>query len=980
MAIAFEAAFESLTGRRPFAWQARLFNEIATGKHYDTCDIPTGLGKTSIIPIWLIALAMQAEQTAIETGVRLGRRLVYVVDRRTVVDQATDDAETIRRNLREATPGSVAHAVAAALRTLCVDPDDEASPLAISTLRGEFADNREWQADPARAAIIVGTVDMIGSRLLFSGYGAGRSSRRALSAGLLGHDALLIHDEAHLSQPFGRLVKKIARIQEKTKEPRPLRVLEMSATPGDGDGEHFKLKPEERSEATIRQRIFASKALKLADAQADTLAERLTQAALAHADSGARVLVYVRTPELAMEIWHALCTEFDKKEPQSGSSRVAVLTGTLRGFERDELARGELFAAFKANPKREKLERSLYLVATSAGEVGVDLDADHMVCDLSTLDSMIQRLGRVNRLGREDDTFVALVDAYNVPFVKAKDEDAVYISKLEEARRHTAALLADRPLGEDDRSDVSPQALRTFVESLPKEKRAAAFAPVPQTVPLTDILLDNWALTSVRDLPGRPAVHDWLHGRQSEPPETTIAWREEADELAALLEDDAAAAEQIEDWFDAHRIEAQEKVSGPSYKVTSYFRALARKHEKSELSSRALLITPKGLLRSVSLEELADYRYIANATVVLPAEAGGLAEGMLDSATISKVEDVADEPKQRARKTGEKDKASPGLHDVRRWRVRISRTEDESWNLELLGSVPAEFKERVAQVNPNADTADRVVRALLMAVNKSHRANPFVERERIIVRRDEETGAVAGMLVSFGSSKRAETALAASASAPRDQALVDHLSDARQKAVQIAAKLGLEPELAECLIYAAEHHDTGKDRDQWQASIYNRKPRRDPEKLKTWRCLAKTAHGLTDHSACPGYRHELGSLIDTIKKFEGDGGSSFSNAARDLILHLIASHHGRARPGFESKEQVDPGDNTSDFDVEEACAETLRRYARMQRRFGRWGLAWLEALMKAADVMATTSIASDDETTVSPDAATAELTKQETSA
>ena len=50
-------------------------------------------------------------------------------------------------------------------------------PLAISTLRGEFADNGAWRRDPSRPAIIVGTVDMIGSRLLFSGYGCGFRSR-----------------------------------------------------------------------------------------------------------------------------------------------------------------------------------------------------------------------------------------------------------------------------------------------------------------------------------------------------------------------------------------------------------------------------------------------------------------------------------------------------------------------------------------------------------------------------------------------------------------------------------------------------------------------------------------------------------------------------------------------------------------------------------------------------------------------------------
>jgi len=58
--------------------------------------------------------------------------------------------------------------VSAALRSLAAQATED--PLAISTLRGEFADNGEWRIDPARPAVIVGTVDMIGSRLLFSGY------------------------------------------------------------------------------------------------------------------------------------------------------------------------------------------------------------------------------------------------------------------------------------------------------------------------------------------------------------------------------------------------------------------------------------------------------------------------------------------------------------------------------------------------------------------------------------------------------------------------------------------------------------------------------------------------------------------------------------------------------------------------------------------------------------------------------------------
>src|SRR5439155_16412911 len=102
-------------------------------------------------------------------------------------------------------------------------PEEE--PLAISTLRGQFADNAEWRNDPARPAVVVGTVDMIGSRLLFSGYGCGFKSR-PLHAGFLGQDALLVHDEAQLEPAFQELVTAIQHEQcsGRTPDLRPLRV------------------------------------------------------------------------------------------------------------------------------------------------------------------------------------------------------------------------------------------------------------------------------------------------------------------------------------------------------------------------------------------------------------------------------------------------------------------------------------------------------------------------------------------------------------------------------------------------------------------------------------------------------------------------------------------------------------------------------------------------------------------------------------
>ena len=169
--------FKELTGHDPFEWQRRLFEKhFIKGDLPSALDLPTGLGKTSVMTIWYLAR---------QAGARVPRRLVYVVDRRAVVDQATAVAESIKQR-----------------------SDDSA--LRISALRGQYADNRDWLEDPAAPAIIVGTVDMIGSRLLFEGYGVSRGMR-PYHAGLLGADTLVVLDESHLVPPFERLLERIAQ-------------------------------------------------------------------------------------------------------------------------------------------------------------------------------------------------------------------------------------------------------------------------------------------------------------------------------------------------------------------------------------------------------------------------------------------------------------------------------------------------------------------------------------------------------------------------------------------------------------------------------------------------------------------------------------------------------------------------------------------------------------------------------------------------
>jgi CRISPR-associated helicase Cas3 len=57
--MTFDQLFHAATGHAPFRWQKRLYGQFLEGNLPAACKIPTGLGKTSVIPIWLLALAEQ---------------------------------------------------------------------------------------------------------------------------------------------------------------------------------------------------------------------------------------------------------------------------------------------------------------------------------------------------------------------------------------------------------------------------------------------------------------------------------------------------------------------------------------------------------------------------------------------------------------------------------------------------------------------------------------------------------------------------------------------------------------------------------------------------------------------------------------------------------------------------------------------------------------------------------------------------------
>jgi CRISPR-associated endonuclease/helicase Cas3 len=305
----------------PFPWQTTLLDDFRSGKLCDAVDIPTGLGKTSVMAIWLVARAL---------GGAVPRRLVYVVDRRAVVDQASEVALRLRDFVDEV--GDVQKMLGLTGRSL-----------AVSTLRGKYVDNREWLDDPVSPAIIVGTIDMIGSRLLMQGYGVSRKMR-PYHAGLLGADTLLVLDEAHLVPPFEHLLRTI--VTESAFRPRDercnrcvpcCRLFTLSATGRTQGGEVFGVSEKDFEHAVLKKRLNAKKSLCLNRLERETnIEDALANHAWQITGNGkqvSRVIVYSDSREVAQKAKEAL-EKLAKGDKKAGVLAVVVDTELFVGGRR----------------------------------------------------------------------------------------------------------------------------------------------------------------------------------------------------------------------------------------------------------------------------------------------------------------------------------------------------------------------------------------------------------------------------------------------------------------------------------------------------------------------------------------------------------------------------------------------------------------------------------------------------------------------
>ena len=405
----------------PFAYQQALADRAWP----NALIAPTGLGKTAAV-----ALAWLWKRVTVPGSVP--RRLVYCLPMRTLADQTARNVTNWLQRLASL-PGDCAARLPAAKHDVHILMGGENEP--------------DWYAHPERAAILIGTQDLLLSRALMRGYAMSRF-RWPVHFALLHNDAQWVFDEVQLMGSGLATSTQLEGFRRRFETVTVAASMWVSATlhtdwlrtvdapkevtvwrvPGDF--------PSDDSSPRVRALLDAPKPISrlpikpasAKKADVDAYACSLSDEIRTMHQPNTVTLAIFNTVTRAQHVHAALAEQ--GLEPH----RLALIHSRFRS--------GDRVAQMGKLPEPGDT-RDLIVVATQAVEAGVDLSAATLVTELAPASSLVQRFGRVNRYGELNEhgggtiRWVDLVDDALAPPYQPQD--------LATARERAASLDDARP-------------------------------------------------------------------------------------------------------------------------------------------------------------------------------------------------------------------------------------------------------------------------------------------------------------------------------------------------------------------------------------------------------------------------------------------------------------------------------------------------------------------------------------------------------
>jgi CRISPR-associated endonuclease/helicase Cas3 len=840
-------------------------------------------------------------------------------------------------------------------------------------MRGGIVRDESWALRPDIPAVLVSTVDQVGSRLLFRGYGVSRNMR-PVHAGLLGNDVLFLLDEVHLAQPFAETLRYIDeryRPPASSGIPDRWQVAELSATPTTPVAERsvFQLGDADRDPEVapvLAQRLVARKMAekRLVRGKSAEGGNRRTLLALeaaslarsAIADANKVVGIVVNRVNTARQVYELLCEDPDFE--------THLVTGRMRPFDRDDLL-GKLWDRIRSGRDRGLDDRQLVIVATQSIEVGADFDFDALITECASFDALKQRFGRVDRNGELSAKYnqsrsVILAAADDVA---AKATDPIY----GEALARTWEWL--------------PDGVFNFAAlCLTPEIADKVTAPKPMAPVLLSSHLDRWVQTSPYP-DASPDVGLWLHGISAEQvADVNIVWRADLTERLLKSENGELAVSLVT----ACRPGSGEALSLPIAAVRAWLAHVADQKDESvsiqvadvdgvdvdgqEVPPANGAIRPvlrwRGDESQVALR-VADVR--PGDTLIVPATYGGISACNWDADDGSEVSDL-----------GHQVQAEQRLRAVLRLSPAVL-TEPDLPALPAPSAVDLDDDVDDASVvgdwldsaRSTLDPASFTASLVGMLLNDEKRTVLRVKADDsddpggsfFVVSSSKPLPALRSLREPVGDTVDSEpdTSSFSGAATP----LRDHLKDVETWAFRTALKCGLPAALASDLALAGRLHDVGKSDPRFQVMLHR-------GRLPSGELLAKSKVAASERNERERIRREAGyprggrHELLSVAMIQENPDLAAEAHDWELVLHLVASHHGYCRPFAPAV--YDPHPDQAEFaldgvalwhstatDLARIDAGVADRFWNLIRRYGWFGLARLESILRLADHRASSA-------------------------
>ncbi|WP_420636123.1 type I-G CRISPR-associated helicase/endonuclease Cas3g [Candidatus Palauibacter sp.] len=922
----FRPFFRDVHGYEPFPWQERLADQVLAQGWPTVIDLPTGTGKTAALDIAVFALAAQPETAP--------RRIVFVIDRRIVVDQVCVRAHRVRDRIRAGST-DVLRRVDERLQAL-----SGGKPLGVMALRGGIPISREWTLRPDQPWVLVSTVDQFGSRLLFRGYGV-TPKMLPIHAGLAGNDCLVILDEVHLSVPFAETLEQASRLPFGP-IPRRFQTVRMSATPDELGGEPFRLDPIEDVEGCpeLQRRVRAEKSARLKQV-GNRKAVPTTVLKLIRDITKSREGVTASTLGVVV---NRVGTARSTYEVLAGAGfKTHLLTGRMRPLDRVQAVSAIEPAV---DPSRSETDDELtVVVATQAIEVGADFSFDALITECAPVDSLRQRFGRLDRRGTLSERRGASAPAWILgikPELTGKRTDPIYGDAVKE----TWAELQRRMNGGS--IDVGADSLADFP--------AEALAPRLTAPLLLKTHMDAWVQTNPQPII-QPPVDWFLHGidERNRAPDVSIVWRHDRTPDALRLVPPRQAESlpipihAAKSWLGGREeidfadvVAIADVGADDDYRVPDCIRWRGI-GEGPEWVNSAQDIRPGDIL-------------------VVDPDRGGLRAGTWDPSSTETVADLGDEAQlahqrrvtlrldMRLSSTASFSHDPPAPEDELDGQVRSIHERVQEWLEEQAAGearLPAWLYEVLDILGARRETERRTSTAF-----EHHLVQPSEGDARggyyVLTQRDPVAGrpTIDPSVMDGSDDAGSMTGSAVT--------LRQHLDGVAARARGFAERLGVGATLVNDLHLAGRLHDLGKVDPRFQEQLVGG----DRVQLAMLdEPLGKSPPDVRRVQRYPaGMRHEIAS----VAMIQSSGDILASAHDPELVLHLVATHHGWARPLPPILEDPDPQTLThtveghsleanSDLARSSMAPDMADRFWRLVERYGYHGLAWLETVLRLAD-------------------------------